>query len=446
VLLRGERIQREIQMRMTLSLSTLGTSATSLCRDGLLNDSLQNVAECRRFRKAFVLPWLLIAVLAFPAGGLCADLELTLQDIEPKSSDSSTHSAYHFVPNPIGEIKALPSNSTDLEEVATASFIVSLDPHATQYYELESAFRYSLFVRRRDSPGGAVTRFAVWAEPTGDFQDQLATTTVTVKSSTLSESTRLRLPIYSSGNRSDILAPGYSKPESLALSGEQPITLSLTNRLALPITVSVKRSGAQARGNLCSSRLDGKGEDNVRIDANGRSGELDILLTPRTKEAFVAALYPGEKDAAHDSISVTLRYATLQGQWRELPPFIVPVRFRPSLPLLLLLAAAGGLIGVFLAALLSKTASWRNWPRAAIAAVIVAAVAEIIGLLLFAVNTEVRLLGFNVNPQELLPAFLIGFLGGLKGLATADSLTSWYTKLKGEPVSQRDDKTEGDNA
>jgi hypothetical protein len=106
------------------------------------------------------------------------------------------------------------------------------------------------------------------------------------------------------------------------------------------------------------------------------------------------------------------------------------VRFRPSFWNLALAVLIGAFIGSGLGLLLSKKdpAATLEWYKAMLIALGLGIIAEALGMILVNGNSEFRLLGFELDPYQLLPASLIGVLVGLVGFRSADDFLGLFKK------------------
>ncbi|HEV7766326.1 MAG TPA: hypothetical protein VGQ76_15080, partial [Thermoanaerobaculia bacterium] len=99
----------------------------------------------------------------------------------------------------------------------------------------------------------------------------------------------------------------------------------------------------------------------------------------------------------------------------------VPVRFVPWPPFLFFVAIVGAFVGTLVPPAARKR-KWKDFWRAVATAVIVTVIVQAFAMVLVANNSEFRLLGFELDPFQMLPATLLGVLIGLGGFKSLEAL------------------------
>jgi hypothetical protein len=154
---------------------------------------------------------------------------------------------------------------------------------------------------------------------------------------------------------------------------------------------------------------------------------LTLHLEPAPGRAFVKALFARDRKKEHDSVGLSIDYDTQWGLRRTLE-VQVPVRFVPWPPLLFLAVGSGTLFGSMAPVLAGRRKRVR-WPKAFAASLVTGILVELIAILLVQLNSEVRILGFDLDPFQLLPALLIGIVAGLMGFRSLDLVKGWLARV-----------------
>jgi len=132
----------------------------------------------------------------------------------------------------------------------------------------------------------------------------------------------------------------------------------------------------------------------------------------------------------HDRITVSLRYRSRGGLERLLTREL-PIRFVPSVWSLLGAASGGALLGSLMPIVFGRRRR-KGWLKAAGAAVASGLLLEAVTMILASFDTMVRIVGFQVDPMQILPAFVLGALVGLRGFESMEELKSLFKPSHGE--------------
>jgi hypothetical protein len=307
-----------------------------------------------------------------------------------------------------------------VQAVATPHYQIWADWDETSEIKYSGRFRY--FIYARPLSGGPFTVFRFESE-SGSFEDQAADVVFSVGEPGQAEQGTIELPIFGTANPSPLHGPSFTKPEDVNLASSKKISLTLRNELKkMPIeveSVSQTSTDSDLWKKYAVERVDSAAFKKLRVDpdtpadASAGGQDLWLVLEPRTRHALSTAMVPRGKEAVDDRLTVYVEYTT-PGRASKTLRIIVPVRFVPWPPFLLLVTLVGVLFGSLLP-LSDKDLTWERRWRILLTAVVVAITVETLALVLKANNSEVRLIGFELDPYQIPPALLIGVFVGMTG-------------------------------
>jgi hypothetical protein len=318
----------------------------------------------------------------------------------------------------------------DVEVVSTPEYNVYIDLdeiRPTKY----GSFRYVFFARPAHAAGGPLTSFVVHGEPAGSFLAQMAETDLLLSDGDrVNAQKRIQLPIFSFESGPYLESVSWTVPQDVELAGETEVRIPLKNLLPKwPVSVLAVRV-AKSKQMWQQATLLMRGSEETRPfdlkPAETLDDALTLHLEPAAGRAFVKALFARDRKKEHDSIGVSIDYDTQWGLRRTLE-VQVPVRFVPWPPLLFLAVGSGTLLGSMAPVLAGRRKRVR-WPKAFAASLVTGIVVELIAILMVQLNSEVRILGFDLDPFQLLPALLIGIVSGLMGFRSLDLVKGWLAR------------------
>ena len=363
------------------------------------------------------------AILAFLPLRLAA-LDLQLESVHTETSPfifTKTFAESVGTPVPIGR---------DAFIASSPNYDIWMDLDGVSEVQQFGYFRYEIYVRPKASPT-QVTRVTFQGQTDGAFDDQFVAVHFAVGDGTKPELGTIMLPIFGrySPKALSSLQPGDPIPVFVATDKE--ISVPLSNELKrMPVTIT----GASASPNdrtlwkcagrtgvtspICALEIRGAASapfapfQIAKGDTN--SEDLCILLRPQIPQAFSTALIRG-KGNEDDVITVLVKYKTL-GRAETSSPIRVRVQFIPWPPFLVLMAMSGAVLG-WLGLLVVKAKKEEAGEQLRIlgAALLAAFLVEVLGMLLVAGGSELKILGQTMDPFRMLPAALIGVIAGLAG-------------------------------
>ncbi len=340
-------------------------------------------------------------------------------------------SEFQFLTQSSAQENSLPFSLQDdaVRAANTPVYSLAINLNTIHLDKYQTYFHYDFYVFPKASPS-AITHFFVIGKPIGPFPDRMADVSFRVGPSSSAEAGSITLPVVSTAGEAVLVPPEFPKAQDIPLSGTGVVILRLENRLTnLPLTIrntsaAVPHNSYWQVVELHNGTPRNAGE--LVLTPQGVSeGKLTLYLVPKTFSAVAASFLPLSARPSHDTIAVTLDCATLGGAIHSVP-FNVPIRFSPWGPTLFLAAAVGALLGSVIPPLTVTGRAWSAWPRALAVAVLFALLAEGIALLLASAGSQVRLVGVDLDPYQLLPAAVIGCIVGVTGFKTADKFPTLF--------------------
>jgi hypothetical protein len=299
------------------------------------------------------------------------------------------------------------------------------------------SFAYLFYVARQSmTPPAQMCVYRVLATPSGVFVDQMSDVTFHLKEdSQPTEDGTVSIPLHNSSYRKPILQVDPPNPfANVNLSGKYPVTLKISNLLPdLPVTLNGISATAETPG-YWSAQPQGvlhfsqPGATALQPEQSLDTG-VEVTLVPNSWHALGASIFPPGPNKAQETVHLSIDFNTPGGipGSLEVP---LPLRFKPSFWHLAWAVLIGALIGSGIGLLLPKQNPGADlvWYKAMLIALGFGIIAEALGMILVSGNSEFRLLGFELDPYQLLPASLIGVLVGLMGFRSADDFLKVFKK------------------
>ena len=145
----------------------------------------------------------------------------------------------------------------------------------------------------------------------------------------------------------------------------------------------------------------------------GTSGHLPIEVAANSLPALLHGALLIKTDMPHDTLSVVLTYHTVPGGAEKKQTIPANIRFGPGL-LGIALALCGGIaLGLTARYLLTGKLGKENETtvHAILTALVLGLIAEFFGIMLMAYgNSKLVLLGLDIDPRQLFPAFILAML------------------------------------
>lgn len=366
----------------------------------------------------------LVVCLLLLSSGMPAQ-ELALETVKLPDGE------FQFNVHPAEAIAALPfpPDGENVQGARTQSYLVYADMdgvHLSKY----NYFHYAIYLRPRGAAASGIVKYFVQGLPVGSFADRLADVQFTIKAQGIEEPGVIRLPIFSLTSRSYVECSPFTKPVEVTFAGQRFIPLAIKNTIGLPVIIKDTSEVVQHNTDLWQKiQLVGGNRQvlhEVEIAPGATStSELGLLVVPRPAQAFANSFLPLARQPVHEQISINLDYTTRGGAPHSID-IDMPIRFKPWPPTLLVAVVIGAVVGSLIPVL--GTHSFAGWPRAALIAILMGILAELVGMVLVANDSQFRLLGLDLDPYQVMPAFLIGGLVGLFGFKSAEAFQGLFKK------------------
>jgi hypothetical protein len=278
--------------------------------------------------------------------------------------------------------------------------------------------------------------FRVQANPSGTFVDQRADIAFHVKEGAgPSDDGTVTIPLHNSSYKQPILKAETPTPfASVSLSGKYPVTVKISNLLPdLPVTMNGITATPENPGYWqvppqADLHFSQSGTNELQPRQALDTG-IEVTLVPNRWRALGASIFPIGPNKAQETVHLSIAFNTPGGIPGTLEAAL-PLRFRPSFWNLAFSVFIGALIGSGLGLLFPKkdSGSSPKWYKAIPTALGLGIICEALGMILVNGNSEFRLLGFELDPYQLMPASLIGVLVGLVGFRSAEDFLKVFKK------------------
>ena len=348
-----------------------------------------------------------------------AAIELELQNVRTTAAQFDFEKIVQFADAPRGI-------GHDAFVASTPDYVVWMELNDVYQEQDPLHFHYEMYVRPKAN-SGQVTRVIFRGKSGENFDDQFANVPFTVIDGASREEGTIELPIFGRTPSDALGGVMQDKPTPVYLATDEEIGVPFTNNLkGMPVDIISASASShdpslwkplQIRG-LSSGAF---ASFHLAQGATSKEENLRIWLQPRIPQAFATALIPS-KSTEDDVITVLVRYKTLARQ-ESLSPIRVRVRFEPSPLFLPFVAVIGAILGWLILLLVrARKEESGDQMRILVAVVVAAFLIEVFGLFLVAAGSELKFLGFPIDPFRLLPATGIGLIVGLAGYQSRDFL------------------------
>lgn len=321
-----------------------------------------------------------------------------------------------FRMNPARVVDELPidRDGPNVQSTVTARYTVFADLDRIDYAPRGGYFRYRLYVEPKANVPGPTVSYTAKGVPTGSFPPQMAEVSFSLDDGAEGADT-ISLPLFSLDEPQYLRVPPWDKPQTVELPNGTTIAVPIENLLKLPVRIEPVRQ--PERGNLWRRAiLREKGASDFKAFQLGPSSRprdaLVIDLIPGLGAVSKALFKPGEPQNVEASVKATLPWESVPEQTLEIT---VPLRFVPWPPVLIIPLGVGTLLGWSLSQLSRKRrleAGWRTLGVSFLAASLV----EIVAMVLVELNSQFKILGFELDPFQVLPTAVIGAVMGLLGM------------------------------
>lgn len=323
-------------------------------------------------------------------------------------------------PAPVGDAMELP------DQTRAGKFEYRIDTSDVRWADDCRCFRY-IIVSVRTPSNGRISRHKFRAYPSGSFEDQRVAVRLTISDASASDDDEVSLPVASAPG----LEPGpLVKVElreplgyvSLGGAAEIQIVLRNPNR-SMSVLVPSDIEVSSDRNKLWKGVPVVVGPAYPITLAPGATQTVRVRVEPDAWEAIQTSIIPTSSDKPHTALRIKVPYANALFQQRAgVVEMELPVRFRPSIFSLGSALGIGVLLGSLVLLISRKVLPVSRWSRAALTALIVAIVLELVGIFMVANSSKFVIFNFDLDPWQTLPVMLLGVATGLLGFEAAKLL------------------------
>lgn len=319
------------------------------------------------------------------------------------------------------EVAAVDNTAPDLSSMSSstsASGRFKLYVDLTDIRNQSLFYAYDLYVQA----SGHAQHFKLQASPTGAFDDVVKKVSYQIKDGTTSDSGEISLPLHGRFGR-DFLKNNNDTISTVDLVNGATLEVAVTNTSQdMKVVIDPSIGFSEQHAEYWSAIGPRKDPTQPFVLNPGQSQTLVQLdLKPKFWDAFRGSIMPIAKEGGHDVITLSLvQHADFGG-----PPvsksLSLPIRFVPSFWSLLTAVLLGALLGSFGSFLFAGDESVKWWHRI-LAGVLIALLAEVAGVAAMSANSKLVLFGMDIDPRQVLSAFLLGAVTGLGGLRGAQTM------------------------
>jgi hypothetical protein len=239
------------------------------------------------------------------------------------------------------------------------------------------------------------------------------------------ESATIRLPVFSFDPPAYLAFSPLEKPEKVEIGGETEIDVGLRNSLKQwPVRIE-GISQPSLKGLWRQADFLPKGQKKFipfDVPAGLSRDKLVLKLVPNSGSALLRNLFSHNSQGDPEIVAASLEYRAkvgLQDLETQVLPVEIPVRFVPWPPLLPVALTIGTFLGSLIP-LATRQRRHTGWLHAFGSSWLMALLAWAIAIFLIQHESEFRLLGFTLDPFQLLPTALIGALLGMLGFKSVE--------------------------
>lgn len=329
-----------------------------------------------------------------------------------------------------------PVAGEDVTCATRAVYEVCLDLQGHRVNRLGVA-EYIAFTRPRSDPG-ASSRWLITGHSQGEFDDRTAVVSLVASGEEGSETFNFKIPIHSKSSTGFLSLAVTPEPAELIavwIGSEMRVRIRAKNRLS-DLAVHIPRSSPptvdhdEQYWQIAEARwLDDSTSDLV-VGAGEEVAVADVLLRSEGWNCLRTSILPTPKRWRDElGLRVNLRYASFGGGPRT-GDLAIRIRFMPNLWSMLLALATGALVSVGVTAVGDSARRQSRKLVASLASTFLTGVVIIaIGIVLVSNDSEFRLLGYTLDPYQLLSIFLVGLFSGFFRATPKKRFEEWISGI-----------------
>jgi len=304
----------------------------------------------------------------------------------------------------------LPSNALSglpIKTMATqdGKFLLIVD---SQSYHRDKYHRFTFdcyFKRFSDKSTTPIHKFVVVEEPIGTFPDLVGPVTVHISDGNETDAAVIELPQHSD-DPANLTVAIPSSPYPVPMGNPSRMELGVSNNLAsLHVNIDPTISVVATKCPRCWEQITAKVIHEQLGFKQGTS--LIVELHPNSFEAFKQNLLVFDSNAPQDELVGTITSEADDGGLAAPQDFHIPVRYSPPIGFLFLSIVCGAFIGCAIRFSISILTPPKISLLETGVAAITAVVAWLLVLLLFATKTKVTVLGYDLDPTQVVSAGLV---------------------------------------
>ena len=310
--------------------------------------------------------------------------------------------------------------------------------------ESKEACSLFLYIRPKASAPPTEDAYVVWSYQygfwvQGQFMDGPYDLEVKVRQAGVDQSGRMSLVAHQKCSMSVLEVSPYS-PQTISLSGG---TIDLGIKNACRCMVKIQEVRLNPRSGIYWKSKPNNDEKfpphPIEISPNS-THTLQIPLIPDKSNALKKSLIPPGKEKSHTQVDLEIEVKVGNGPMAVIPKTL-DINFSPTLSWLLASSLFGAALAFLVGTALADETPGKTRPglkKRRLPEVLKKAVfTVVIGLVVYVMyyllrdNTNIAVFGFQLNPEQVLPAVMIGFIVGLDPLAWYEKLKTIFNKQKG---------------
>jgi len=307
------------------------------------------------------------------------------------------------------------------------AFRLCLDLNSIQQIRF-NAFTFTAYVVNVKTTNEAF-KFQVTGNPTGSFQDTSARVGFHVRTGSSTLTGVIEMPVYNTNKTDQLQVRKQEQPAYVSVSGATPLEIHLDN-LGEALPVVVTEAAVTEDCPKCWTKISSGVSDNSPLQlGSGAGADLPMTLSPNTLPALLRGALVLKPDMPHDTLSITLTYHSIPGGADKKQTIPAKVRFGPGVFGLALALCSGLALGLAARYLLTGRLGSDNERalHAILTALVLGLIAEFVGILLTAYgDSRLILLGLDIDPSQLFPAFILAIL-----VSGGTAVVSWIKDLFG---------------
>ncbi len=291
-----------------------------------------------------------------------------------------------------------------------------------------SHYAYDAFVCNATDDDQSCDPFKIMCTPVGAFADSWRDVEFSILDGAQPHAGGVKIPVHSFTSKDPLTLPGdFPASFDVSVGSETSIALNFRNVLEdTKIAVDPKPTLRADDPALWDLLVAEPARPVLTVSQGTSNHAFTIRVRPNLFHALVASIAPRRLADPQTKLSLALNYRAEYGGNERPLEIVLPVRLLPSIWSLFVVVIGGSFAGVAFCSLLPSNSKSTVTPRAVAAAAAFGVIAEMISILFVVGGSKLVVFGLELNPSQLLTAFLVGFASGLTVVWKSDSLRVWF--------------------